>query len=106
MQRDHRIHRWWKSFLVDATLDMGNKGALHLADEFEALVLSDDARHRVIDEHQREVLRLVAAEVVEILEKDADPIQRVEGLQPIGAGIDGTTQQTKTFLAKGKRKGG
>src|SRR4029453_19679850 len=52
--------------------------------------------------HQREVLRMVAAEVVEILEKEGDPVQRGEGLQPIGAGIDGTTQQTKTFLGKGK----
>ena len=37
----------------------------HLAREREALVLAADARDRAVDEHQREVLRLLAAELVE-----------------------------------------
>ena len=66
----HRIHRRRQCFLVDAALNVRDQGAFHLADEFEPLVLPDDARHRMIDEHQREVLRMVAAEVVQVLKED------------------------------------
>ena len=49
---------------------------LHLPREGEALVLAADARHRSVDEHQREVLGLLAAELVEPPEDRADAIER------------------------------
>ena len=50
--------------------------ASSLAGEREALVLAADARHRAVDEHQREVLRLLAAELVEAPEACADALER------------------------------
>ncbi len=52
--------------------------ALHLAREREALVLPADARHRAVDEHQREVLRLLAAELVQAPENRPHALERLE----------------------------
>ena len=61
-----RRHVAGKCACVDAALWIcGDQLCLHLAREREALVLAADARHRPVHEHQREVLRMLAAELVE-----------------------------------------
>jgi hypothetical protein len=64
-QRHLGVRRRRKQAVHDAALHARQRPAAHLGDEREALVLLAHARHVAVQEHQREVLRLVLAELVE-----------------------------------------
>ena len=84
---------------IDARLDLGDEVRPQLAREREALVRLADARHRSVDEHQLEVLRLLTAEFVEAPENAADALQRVDpGELRVEAGLVGHVQQAESFF--------
>ena len=58
-KHDGRIKRLGQRALVDAGLDLGDQLFLDLARNGEALVFPADPRNRAIDEHQREMLRVL-----------------------------------------------
>ena len=59
-------------------LNLPDEVRLHLAGEGESLVHVADAGDRAVHEHQLEVLRVLAAELVETPENRADPLERLE----------------------------
>ena len=74
---------------------------LHVADEGEPLVLAADAGHRSIDEHQGEVLRVLAAEFVDAPEDRADAIQRRQrGESVLADEIAGIAQQPESLFGQ------
>ena len=70
---------------------------LHLHHEREPLRLAADARHATIQEHQREVLRLALAELVEAPRRPADVVERV-GARRVGHVR--RAEQAETFLGQ------
>src|SRR5207244_2232677 len=68
---DERIERLGQLAGVDAGLKLLDDLQLAFACEREALVLPADARNRLVEKHQREILRVVAAELVEAPEDGA-----------------------------------
>ena len=77
---------------LDARLDFLDDVLLHLAGERETLVLAADARHGSIEKHQCEVLRLLAAERVQMPEVGTDALERWKG----------GTLRSVTLVATGK----
>ncbi len=57
--------------------NLRQRAAAHVGDEREALVLLAHPRHVAIEEHQREVLRLVLAELVETPRDGAHVVERI-----------------------------
>jgi len=74
--RDHRVDARRQIAGVDAGAKLFEDLLLSLARERKPFVLAADARHRPLDEHQREVLRLLAAELVEPPERSAHALDR------------------------------
>src|SRR5262249_13689916 len=68
------------------------------AREREALVRLADLRHGPVDEHQLEILRMLAAEVVEAPENRADSIERLE-LAELG-GVRTRVEQAGTLFGE------
>src|SRR5207342_2699989 len=77
-ERDVRVDLLGKYSRIDAGLNLPDQVRLHLAGESEPLVHLADAGDRAVHEHQLEVLRVLAAELVEAPEDRADPIERLE----------------------------
>ena len=65
----------WKRAALDRALDAIVKLLLHGGDELEAVPVAADARHRAVDEHQREVLGMRLAERVVVPEHRADFVE-------------------------------
>ena len=63
---------------MNASLDLVHQVTLRFPDERKPLVFAVDARHGPVHEHQFEVLRVIAAELVEPPENGADPRERFE----------------------------
>src|SRR5262245_31146539 len=77
--------------------------SFHPPRERKALVRLADARHRPIDEHQLEILRVFAAELVQAPEDRADTVERFEMLQScveIRFAV-GRMKQAEAFLSQG-----
>ena len=71
---------------VDYGLDVRGHLQLHLADESKSLPVLADARNRAIEEHQREILRMGFAELVEPPEAAPDLIDGICGRPLLLAG--------------------
>src|SRR6266542_4526278 len=71
---------------VDYGLDVCGHLMLHLADESKPLPVLADARNRAIEEHQREILRMALAELVQPPEACADLVDGICGRLPLVAG--------------------
>ena len=76
-QRDVGIYRRWEDTLVDAALHASEDAVLEFGHERELLVFPADAWHVSIQEHEREVLRLLLAELVEAPDRVANVLQRI-----------------------------
>src|SRR5690242_12301452 len=84
---------------VDRALKTRCRIELHFRNEPEALPVAADARHAAIEEHQREVLGMVLAELVVVPEHPADLVERVAERR---ARVTGPKQQPETFLRQGE----
>src|SRR5439155_15139343 len=76
------------------------KPRLHVADEREPLVLARDARHVAVDEHQCEVLRVIAAELVQPPEHRPNAIERRERREIGAAGASRIAQQAESLFGE------
>src|SRR5439155_8390288 len=99
--RDERVERLRQFASVDARLNPLDDLALALARERETPVLAADARHRLVDEHQREILRMVAAELVKPPEDGANALElRAAGELRIVGHRRGIAEQPEAFLGE------
>ena len=87
---------------VDAGLNLPDQVRLHLAGEREPLVHLADAGDRAVHEHQLEVLRVLAAELVEAPEYRADPVERLELVEcrVQDGGVVARIQQPEAFFGE------
>src|SRR5207244_13388034 len=74
--RDGRLERGRQVTGADARLQLREDLSAHLTRKREALVRLADARYRPLEKHQREILRLLGAELVEALEAGAGLLER------------------------------
>src|SRR5439155_5372099 len=74
--RDGRLERGRQVTGADARLQLREDLSAHLTRKREALVRLADARYRPLEKHQREILRMLAAELVEALETAARLLER------------------------------
>ena len=91
-----------KHSLVDAALHAGEDACLEIRHERELLVFAADARHVPVEEHEREVLRLPLAELVEAPDRVADVVERVAARR---AGELAGAEQAESFFGKGEEDG-
>ena len=63
---------------IDDALDVRGESSFHFADETKPLPVMANRRHRSIEEHQREILGMVFAELVEAPETSADFLNRID----------------------------
>src|SRR3954454_20695931 len=83
--RDRWLHRRRKHLGFDAALELFDHALLGFARKGEPLVFLADSRDRPVEEHQREVLRVLAAELVDAPENRADSLKRIERGQVIAS---------------------
>src|SRR2546430_7523300 len=103
-QHAHRnggLHRGWKHLGLDAALELGDDVALGFASEREAFVFAADSRHGSVEKHEREVLRMLTAELVDAPEDRADSQQRVEPLERVATPFDSwVPEQAEALLGE------
>jgi hypothetical protein len=86
--------------VVHGALNHPGELFFHRADEGEALPVLADAGHRAIHEHQREILGMRPAELIEVPERLA---HGVDPLEPLAVPLrTGSEQQVEPFLGEGE----
>src|SRR5438045_3125890 len=100
---DDRLHGRREDARLHAPLELGDDVPLRLVREREAFVLAADPRDRAVEKHQREVLRVLATELVDAPEDRADSLQRVEALELLAAALVGRMpEQAEALLSQGE----